>query len=119
MDSILFFKAYCKFKNLGHRYAIGCLDTNGTKCLKLFNDELSKHLMYEGRALVPGALYKIYAATCGTESGCSVGKPKQSCIGKCYSKNKCAVYSFDPIDLDTFVYELTQEEFNKFITILK
>lgn len=58
------------------------------------------HVMYQ-RAPRDG-IYYATEATCGggNKGGCSIGKPQKACIGKCYIKTKCAVYSLRPIKDD-------------------
>ena len=56
-----------------------------------------EHLAY--RRVPSDGIYTASEATCGGK--CSIGKPKKSCIGKCYSPDKCSVY---------FLKEYTGEE---------
>lgn len=46
-------------------------------------------------------LYIVYDGTC--DGKCAIGKPRASCMGRCYSKTKCAVYGVYRVEEDTTV----------------
>lgn len=116
MEKLDFLKKYINKIGESHKYAIGKIDTDGNKTIELFNGEISAHSEYENKNIVDGQLYRLSRATCGHDKlsggdgSCEVGKPKQSCIGRCYSKNKCAVYYLTRINLDEQKYNLSYEE---------
>lgn len=111
---ITFFKKYCEFNNLNGKYAFGHIDDNGNGFLELLTGKKSYHVAYKGADIREGILYRIYPATCDS-SECSVGKPKPKCLA--YSANKCAVYFYDAINLDTFTYGFTQSELQEFLSL--
>lgn len=103
-----FFKEYCKLKGIENKYAFGVVSDSGTR-IDFLNGESSNHIMYRGRYIQHGCLYKISEATCsGT---CQVGVPAQKCINDGFVSNtKCAVYSCTEVDLDNFQYNFSFEE---------
>lgn len=104
-----FFKKYCEYKGLLNRYAFGVVSENGNHIKFLSGDE-SSILMYGGKYIADGVLYEISEATCGGK--CKIGEPHKSCMDKGYvSKDKCAVHSYDKVDLENFKYELSYEDF--------
>jgi len=114
METLAFFKKYCKLKGLETKYAFGHIHGE-TKSLVFMNGETTEHLEYLGTNVRDGILYRVSPATCGYgEDGsnkCTIGKPNPACMGGIYSKNKCAIYFHTPIDLETFRYDLNMEEF--------
>ncbi len=106
MNKLDFFKEYCKLKGLENKYAFGFITDDGKKGLEFLNGDKSFHLAYEGKGIKENRLYRTSPATCSEDSGCKVGQPKESCIGRVYSKNKCAVYFFDEVNLENFSYSL-------------
>ncbi len=103
-----FFKMYCEHKGLLNRYAFGVVSDNGNS-IKFLNGIESNILMWQGKYIENGLLYKIYEATCsGT---CKIGEHAQKCIDSgTVSKSKCSVYSYEKIDLENFKYELSFED---------
>ena len=103
-----FFKEYCKIKGIENKYAFGVVSDGGIR-IDFLNGESSNHIIYGGRYIKHGCLYKIYEATCsGT---CQVGIPAQKCINDgSVSDKKCAVYSTTEIDLNDFQYIFSFEE---------
>ena len=99
-----FFKKYCEYKGLLNRYAIGVVSENGNH-IKFLSGKESYILIYGGKYIADGILYEIHEATCGGK--CKIGEPNKSCI---ISKNKCAVHSYDKVDLENFKYELSYED---------
>ena len=59
------------------------------------------HMRYQ--LPVDDGFYRLARATCGENSGCYVGKHKETCSS--YSKTKCAVYY--PESLDSAYIKLT------------
>lgn len=113
MEKLEFFKKYCKLKNIENRYGFGKIEGE-KKYLIFINGYVQHNLAYEGKNIKEGALYRTSPATCGhglNEGGdgsCEVGNYKKTCSA--YSKNKCAVYFYDEIELDKFKYELLFEQ---------
>jgi hypothetical protein len=52
-----------------------------------------EHMLYH--TVKPDGYYRIYACTCGDNSGCFVGRPNKNCKG--ISPTKCGVWVFVPI----------------------
>lgn len=63
-----------------------------------------EHIVY--KTTKKDGFYRLGESTC--DGICEVGKPKEDCIGSCYSKEKCAVYYLHEID-DIYV-KLTIEQ---------
>lgn len=113
MNKLEFFKKYCELNGLSKRYAIG-----GDGNITFLDGTVSSDVEYEGRGVVPGELYSVGAATCGHDIDgtnlCTIGNPQSKCIKNgAYSKNKCAVYWIRKIDIDSFVYNLSFEQFKE------
>jgi len=108
MTKLDFFKMYCEHKGLLSRYAFGVVSENGNS-IRFLNGIESKFLMWQGKYIEDGLLYKIYEATCsGT---CKIGEHAQKCIDTgAVSKSKCSVYSYEKVDLENFKYELSFED---------
>lgn len=113
MNKFEFFKKYCELKGLSKKYAIG-----GDGHITFLDGTVSSDVEYGGSRIVPGELYSAGAATCGHDVDgtnlCTVGNPKKECLDNgCYSKDKCAIYWIDRINLDSFVYNLSFEQFKE------
>jgi hypothetical protein len=62
-----------------------------------------------------GELVNISYATCGTDSGCEIGKPAKKCVLKnLVAKGKCAVVFLYKIDLKTEAFYFSYEQLKKF-----
>ena len=82
-----------------------------------YMDELQSNLFngkhpYEKHV---GKIVSIGYGICDTNTGCELGKPKQTCIDSgCYSKNKCACVFLDSIT-DDFVFKFSANELQLFL----
>lgn len=113
-EKLEFFKRYCKLKRLENRYAFW----DGNK-LSFLNGSSSNLVYYKGQFLEIGRIYQISEHTC-SGIDCSIGKPKAKCVEDgTYQEDKCAVYGYrpDPINLDTYKYELTFDELHEFMRL--
>ena len=110
-----FFKAYIAKKGENHRYGTGAIDQEGNKYIEVWNGTNSDKVSY-GRTenIIVGMPYYLGINTCGYDKAsggdgsCEIGSYKVGCTG--YSKNKCAVYRLDTVELDKQKYCLSYEE---------
>lgn len=111
MDELDFFKKYCIDFGLNRDFAIGHIDVDGIKSLIFVDGFKSTHLAYLGENLIHNQLYRVSSATCSSDSGCEVGNPKKDCVDRgIYSIRKCAVYFFNPFELNSFRYSFNYNE---------
>lgn len=94
------------------------MDKEGNKYIEIFDGTKSDKTEYGNKNIENGQLYRISPATCGHDiksggdGSCEVGIPKQSCMGRCYSVNKCAVYYLSKVDIETFKYIMSYEKYH-------
>ena len=95
-----FFKKYCEYKGLLNEYAIGVVSENGNH-IKFLSGEVSSILMYGGN--ISQMVFFMKYPKLLVVGKCKIGEPHKSCMDKGYvSNDKCAVHSYDKVDLEKF-----------------